>query len=676
MTSKKPAGKLAYGLASVAAFALFATVLPAKASMASDQSPTSPPSASSAPQDAPATSRVVVTFKDEAGVKVDGKKVVSDKGADVAPVAQALAGFSNVRSEKLITQSEESVESDLSKTDGDTAKLADDLNSHVRLSVGSPQDAKALAQKLSGAGVVESVKVEPAPAPPPASPNYVSNQGYRTAAPTGIDVTAAASAAGGNGSKVKIVDVEYSWNRSHEDLSGATTLYANGTPCDPFNDNNHGTAVLGEIKALGNAFGVTGLATGASVGVVNAARSDGAGGCMWDLANAINVARTKLSAGDVMLLEQQMWGPPGYDFVPVEWDAAVYDSIKAATAAGIVVIEPAGNGNANLNDAAFGTSFPEGKANSGAIIVGAGEAPNCGGEPARSRASFSTYGTRVNLQGWGECVYTTGYGDLFGTKANQFYTSTFNGTSSASPIVTSAAAILSSVIEAKTGKPATPKQVLDTLVATGTPQFTGTGALTGKIGPLPNLSAAIKSLDPKPLISEDFSKDASNFTVTKGGKWTVTGGRYVLTNSAKPGAPAGNANASVQNTAFNGDFKLTANGSTTATSSSSNDFSIIFDWVNADNYKYVSFSEANNGTTSGVFKVVNGVNTQVSDITSKITAGTTYTVRIERTGSTVKVWRNDTLVSTANSLAGVNGKAGFGSYDDGATFDNLVVTKP
>ena len=100
---------------------------------------------------------------------------------------------------------------------------------------------------------------------------------------------------------------------------------------------------------------------------------------------------------------------------------------------------------------------------------------------------FSTYGERVNLQGWGECVTTTGYGDLFSSDVNGLYTSWFNGTSSASPIVAGAAAALSSALEAKTAKPARPRDVRRILEATGTPHVG-----THNIGPLPDLVAAFQ----------------------------------------------------------------------------------------------------------------------------------------------------------------------------------------
>ena len=107
--------------------------------------------------------------------------------------------------------------------------------------------------------------------------------------------------------------------------------------------------------------------------------------------------------------------------------------------------------------------------------------------------NFSTYGSRVDVQGYGSLVTTTGYGDLFGgTDMNQFYTDTFEGTSSASPIVTGAAATLQGVQLAHRGLPLEPTEVRRILTDTGTPQQSG--PYSGHIGPRPDLMRAIAEL--------------------------------------------------------------------------------------------------------------------------------------------------------------------------------------
>jgi Tol biopolymer transport system component len=203
-----------------------------------------------------------------------------------------------------------------------------------------------------------------------------------------------------------------------------------------------------------------------------------------------------------MLIEQQVPGPNGacgadqLGCVPVEWVPAIYDAISIATASGIVVVEAAGNGRENLNRPEYGSPFPQGRPDSGAIVVGAGGAPDCDryAQPPRSRLEFSTYGQRVNLQGWGECVTTTGYGDLYSEGPPETrYTAFFAGTSSASPIVAAAAAAVSSAYqEANPGSQLAPADLRDVLTDTGTPQdLTSPGALPGRVGPLPDLVAAL-----------------------------------------------------------------------------------------------------------------------------------------------------------------------------------------
>jgi subtilisin family serine protease len=413
-------------------------------------------------------------------MRLRGGQFVSSSGQDVRALRE-LVSKQGAQAARLFGQPERQIESDVRRL-RQLGEDAPDLNLWYRLTVESKAAAWVLVADLrSLRSLVEEAYLSPAAAPPP-SGLYTSLQGYVNAAPDGIGARLV-TGPGATGSRVEVLDVEYSWNQSHEDLSKAVgALVANGTPFDPFFDTNHGTAVLGELVADDNSFGVTGIVPDARLGLVNAENSERG----YDLANSINVARTATAPGDVILIEQQApVTPGGFDFVPVEWVGGFYDAIKLATADGRIVVEAAGNGGQNLDNAqVFGKRFPSGKRDSGAIIVGAGAAPGCT-SPARSRLFFSTYGKRVDLQGWGECVTTTGYGDLFSGGANSLYTSGFSGTSSASPIVAGAAAALSSALEAKTGKPAKPDKVRKILEATGTPQ-----AGNENIGPLPNLPVA------------------------------------------------------------------------------------------------------------------------------------------------------------------------------------------
>lgn len=172
------------------------------------------------------------------------------------------------------------------------------------------------------------------------------------------------------------------------------------------------------------------------------------------------------------------------------------------------------------------------------------------------------------------------------------------------------------------------------------------------------------------VISETFTSSAANFTVS-GGTWAVSNGKYVLTNPVVGGT--GLNSRSIHNTTVSGDWTLTVDAATTATSSVWNDFGIIFGYQNSTNYYYFSSNESNDAGTSGIMKVTAGTVTQLADITSPIVGGTTYAAKIEKTGTTYKVYRNNTLLATATDGTWTSGKVGLGTLSDGATFDNFVV---
>ncbi len=377
-------------------------------------------------------------------------------------------------------------------------KLSMALKNYYKIKLNKSVDMPALTSSLKSLSIVETAYAEPTAAPSPVTADLTTLQKHLKAAPKGIDSNFAKTFPGGKGGRVRVIDIEYSWNTAHEDLSKTqTALVANGTPADPFNDNNHGTAAIGEVSADVNTYGVSGAASGASVVLINAYNTENG----YDLVGALNVALGQAAPGDVVFIEQQTWGPTaGADnYVPVEWIPSVYDSIKVLTANGINVVEAAGNGGQNLDDTYYyGSTFPMGKPDSGAIIVGAGV--NCGATNRLSRLGFSTYGQRVNLQGPGECVTTTGYGHLSSEGgANGFYTSYFSGTSSATAVVAAAVVSLSSAYKTLNNSAVlTPEQIRYNLKTNGTPQYLSANTAQGHIGPYPNLAKSLLETDQTP----------------------------------------------------------------------------------------------------------------------------------------------------------------------------------
>lgn len=323
---------------------------------------------------------------------------------------------------------------------------------------------------------------------PAFTPDFSPRQQYLDAAPAGVDARYAWTVPGGTGWNVRIIDIEWGWNFSQEDLvsnQGGMVSGENAT------DTNHGTAVLGEFSGDRNAFGIAGISPDAHVRTVSLV-SHGT-------SEAIRIAADNLRPGDIILLEVHRAGPSSaagngqFGYIAIEWWPDDFAAIRYAVSKGIIVVEAAGNGGQNLDDPIYNTpapGFPASWKNpfnmanplSGAVVVGAGcpPSPTHGRsfQPIwgdiyadRGRCFFSNYGSRVDCQGWGWEVTTTGYGDLQGgPDPNFWYTDQFSGTSSASPIVVGVLASLQGVLRAHDRIPLSPGRARDFLRNTGSPQ--------------------------------------------------------------------------------------------------------------------------------------------------------------------------------------------------------------
>ena len=366
-----------------------------------------------------------------------------------------------------------------------TGKVLPDLRTAFFVDLGPNQDAAALIDELNALDFVELAEPAPRQPPPPAAPDLEPNQGYlNPASSNGVNARAAWSVPGGNGAGVRVADVEYAYHTTHLDLNVALIGPAQKTGSAQ-SRIDHGTAVLGVLGSRNDGKGTTGIAHGAQILFCAEETEDG-----WDRPGAISRAASQLSAGDVMLLEMQTFGPVADQLVPAEWEKSVYDVVTTAAANGIIVVAAAGNGGMNLDDPVFASGHapfsPAG--DSGSIIVGAGEAS---GANARARRTFSCYGSTVDAQGWGNAVATTGKGDLYSAEGpDAFYTAGFNGTSSASPVVAGSVACLQGAFRAANAGANLAVSGLKMLFReTGSPQ-TGNAALEN-IGPLPDLAAAL-----------------------------------------------------------------------------------------------------------------------------------------------------------------------------------------
>gem|GEM_PF-6702541 len=288
--------------------------------------------------------------------------------------------------------------------------------------------------------------------------------------------------AGEDGGGVRVATVEFDWDPAHVELDGRVPPRPAYRRAGGAGDISHGTAGLALIGGRADGQGVTGIAPAAALLPTSPVRGPDAAD--FAPAAAITRAAAGLRAGDVLLVELQ-----SEELGPVDTGvhgAAVADAIAAATAAGIVVVIPAGNAGADV--ATFGAPVSD-----TALMVGGGESPAAGGAAGR-RASMSNHGRRVDVQGPALGVVTATaapsyYEHLIGGDGapHRSYTHCFNGTSSAAAAVAGGIASMQGVARAQRGTPFTPAEVRARLVATGRPQD---DPGEGRVGPVPQFRAA------------------------------------------------------------------------------------------------------------------------------------------------------------------------------------------
>ena len=484
----------------------------------------------------PGERELVVITEPQMQLRVSDEGVRSLTGADVAPLSELLSG-EDVTLEPLFGVSEDRLSRDAARLASEGARDVPDLAPFYRVRADDSR-LDELAPRLADLPSVAAAYVKPASEPasatavapgpgsaapvvagPPATADFSARQGYLGAAPEGIKALWAHTQSGGSGAGVQITDVEGAWQLMHEDLLQNLVGVVAGTPTTDLAWRNHGTNVFGEFGGDRNGLGVEGIAPDATI--AGASIFGGVGS-----AGAIQQAADHLGAGDIILIELHRPGPrhnfasrnDQLGYIAIEWWPDDFAAIRYAVSRGVIVVEAAGNGAENLDDALYdqpATGFPASWRNpfnpanpsSEAVVVGAGAPPpgTHGRDhgPDRSRLDFSNYGARVDAQGWGREVTTTGGvfyspGDLQGgSDETLWYTDTFSGTSSASPIVVGALACIQGILSSRGLARLSPAQAIGVLRATGSPQTDAPGRpATQRIGNRPDVQAAIAALSP------------------------------------------------------------------------------------------------------------------------------------------------------------------------------------
>jgi hypothetical protein len=460
--------------------------------------------------------RVVVKFRDDVAQEVglpyeDGiEQFVQEYG--LGPWDEIAEYLSDITLNRLYTLlSPEEIEAFVAEAEAnDPTYIRPNFFTYfvIELSPEYGSAAEELAATLRQWESIEIAYVESPVAPPPTSalflnePNLAS-QGYLDAAGINVLPSWNLNLPGADGVGVGFLDVERGWNLNHQDLLDSNGLAKVQAMTAAFQDQReHGTRVLGVVVASANHSQIVGIAPNAAARVLSGYSPQTN---QWDLANVLLWALPQLPAGDVCLLEVQL--NVNFPHRPVEFEQAIFDVIRTATARGLVVVECAANGALDLDNETDSNGrfilrrgHPDYR-DSGAIVVGS--ATSAAPHTRRPRAvapnppcsipqiEHSNYGSRVDCYAWGECVYTLDT-NTAGTN-NAIWTSIFSGTSSAGAIIAGVALVAQAIaLNSPYGRLTSLQlRALFRNPWLGTPSESPTA---DRIGPMPNLSKIIERL--------------------------------------------------------------------------------------------------------------------------------------------------------------------------------------
>ncbi|PDY16859.1 S8 family peptidase [Bacillus cereus] len=456
------------------------------------------------------TKQLILKFKNEVNLPYqDGiEKFIKEEKQD-PELIRILAEYPNVTINRLFNSLNPKEIKNLGKEIKDSDHISSNLLNYYIVETQDDIDVQALLTKFEKSSLVETAYLQEEEAPPaerlpnlsvnPYDEPRLTRQGYLEPAPLGINAPYAWSIKGGDGKGTTFVDMEYGWLFNHEDLVNQKIELISGQNKSEHHD--HGTSVLGIVSAEDNNIGGIGIAPKAKVKVVSQIRDNG----NYNTADAILSAVNNMQAGDILLLEAQATydGYGDKNYFPVEVKPDIFDAIRMGTNKGIIIIEAGANGGNDLDQfrdrngkQVLNRNSPDFK-DSGAIMVGAASA-----RVPHKRSYFSNYGSRVDVYGWGNAVDTTD------AKPSEFitnlYTSSFAGTSSASPIIAGAAASIQGIAKNNQGRVYTPRQLRAILSdsSTGTKSNDPT---SDKIGVLPDLKAILSKLGFSPNLGNDSS---------------------------------------------------------------------------------------------------------------------------------------------------------------------------
>jgi len=136
---------------------------------------------------------------------------------------------------------------------------------------------------------------------------------------------------------------------------------------------------------------------------------------------------------------------------------------------------------------------------------------------------------------------------------------------------------------------------------------------------------------------------------------------------------AGDARAVARVAANDQIVQVAATATSFAAGTGSRWFGVVARHVDANNFYYVTVRQDN---TISLRKQVNGTIQVLDTAPFNASAGTTYTLRLEAIGTSLRAYVNGNVVLEANDSSHARGQYGLATYRTAATFDDLVAWEP
>ncbi len=211
--------------------------------------------------------KVAVKFVDDFTVGLH-KGNLTHNGGLISEFEAILSRYSEAVVMRTFTEVEYILENDRISGEAISGRKLPDLNNFYLIQFPSPtQRSIDLTNELLALDSVETAYIERKILPPscedidPVIPLYEPQQNYLGDAPDGIDpyYTWGYHPDGNGTSSFWVMDLEWERCVDHEDLYFEEDDVVNGLTTGNRRDMNHGTAVLGEIGACDNEYGMTGI---------------------------------------------------------------------------------------------------------------------------------------------------------------------------------------------------------------------------------------------------------------------------------------------------------------------------------------------------------------------------------------------------------------------------------